>query len=221
MLVPDVSKRKLKRFSPEEEGPARWGLPLLFAIFLGVVLGAASERADQIPVLGALTSYLGIWIISTFLVGRISPKRNTAIACGVSYLFAMVFSYYALRTLLGGGDQTLFLALWTVVALTVGPLLSIAGNGTRAPGRKRLWSICLVAGILLGEAVSVMLFRETPERWIVVLFDTFSAVCVFNLAYGRKEKKKLLLLLVPSVLIGMLIFQGPSLLSPVFELIFW
>jgi hypothetical protein len=28
MLVPDVSKRKLKRFSPEEEGPARWGLPL-------------------------------------------------------------------------------------------------------------------------------------------------------------------------------------------------
>lgn len=217
----DSSMRKPKRFALEQGGPISWGLPLLCSILLGIALGAASERADYVPTLGALTSYLGIWIISTFLVGRFSPKWNIAIASGVLYLLSMIFSYYALRTFMGSGDQTSFLVFWTAIALTVGPLLSIAGNWTRDPGRRRFWSISLVSGFLLGEAISVVLFRVAPERWFVVFFDIIAAIFVFSFLKNKGEKKVFLAWIAPFVAIGMLAFQGPSLLTPIFEVIFW
>jgi len=148
---------------------------LLVAVASGVGLGAFSVLADGVVpyrVVVTLGNIIAPWAIVAFAVGRTVVSARRGALAGGSALLVGVVTYYAINAVRFAAvaaqptwadlvDPTVL--LWLVAAVSVGPLMGIAGAGS---GRERpsIAAVVALPVLLIAEAGFLIVDRR-PWLW--------------------------------------------------------
>lgn len=153
----------------------RDGVRVLWAVVLGLGMGLFSVLADGVvrwrPVT-MLGNIVSPWVLVAFGAGRWARSRGSGAVAGMLALGSGVASYYlvqAMRFTFGSGEPVtayLFDAgnlIWVVAAVTVGPVMGLAGAMTRRRGGPLL--VVVSPSILLLAESGFLVMDRRPWRW--------------------------------------------------------
>lgn len=130
----------------------RWFATLLGGIAIGVILNFA--EASGIYGASDFGNYFGLWIFLITIIASWSPTWQHAILHVVTFLIAMITSYYLSTLRLSGYFLNHLFRAWIAVTLVFAPPFALIVSY----GRKKGWLAALAAampiGLLLYEAYS-------------------------------------------------------------------
>ncbi|HMQ33652.1 MAG TPA: DUF6518 family protein [Chloroflexaceae bacterium] len=178
---------------------------LVASLVGGGLAGVIAKLADESPVanllgLNDLGTYLGLWVVLTTALAVRSPSRRHAALRAVTFLLAMVTSYYGVtRLLFGFFPITLWLA-WAGVALTAAPVFAIVVWPARQTGWPAALGAALPIGLLLWEAYSLRL--RLPLHLVQFAADLVAAAALVVLLPTDGRQRVRVLLLAPLVVVA-------------------
>jgi hypothetical protein len=162
----------------------------LAALLSGITVGAILNFAEAFGVSGAsdFGNYFGLWIFIITMVAAWSPTWQRAVLHSVTFLIAMVTTYYLSTLLLSGYFLVHLLRAWVAVTIVfASPFAAFAWYG-----RKTGWYAALAAampiGLLLYEAYSL---SHVPQlHGVQLVFDILAAL-VLLLVLPRDQNQRL------------------------------
>ena len=148
-----------------------------FATLLGgIATGSILNFAEASGIYGAsdFGNYFGLWIFLITIIAAWSPTWQQAILHAVTFLIAMITSYYLSTLLLSGYFLSHLFRAWIAVTFVFAPPFALL----TWYGRKKGWLAALAAampiGLLLYEAYSL---RFLPQlHGFQITFDIVAAL---------------------------------------------
>ena len=114
-----------------------------------------------------------VWFLSGFFVGRLERSLRKGARGGVICLVSATVAYYAWRVLFDGDISTRYLTrvgvFWLLAAAVTGAISG--GLGAKSHRWRVPWGIAI--GVLLGEAVAVLLLSQRVEQVAVEVGAAF------------------------------------------------
>lgn len=132
----------------------------------GLILGVVSRLLDiYTQNLGNIFSQMAIWILLGTVISIYSPSGRRAMGNVLALCLGMLLTYYATAALTKGVYSTVFIAGWTIFALSTPPFAYLAWL-TRRGGALS----CLIsAGIILASFLSSALLFDRVRIYDVVI----------------------------------------------------
>ncbi|MEU6754661.1 DUF6518 family protein, partial [Spirillospora sp. NPDC046719] len=147
---------------------------------LGALSGATTELAIFHRPFHLLAIFAGVWVVGAGWIGRRADAPEAAAVHAAAFLTGMVCAFYLTVLGLTSDLRGTLWAFWLAVALTGGPLLGLAGHLTRRPNVWAGLAAAGLAGLLVAEAVRLLLGYSTPYRLGYALFNLAGAVLVLG-----------------------------------------
>lgn len=137
--------------------------PLIVATLVGVALGLLSLLGDGVLRLRLFTLVGNLatpWAVPAFLVGRLATSRRFGALAGGLVLLTGVATYYGVW-ILRGYPLVPAVVMWTVVALTMGPVMGLCGAASaRCADWPPVVAVAAPAAVALAEATYFVLNRR-------------------------------------------------------------
>lgn len=182
-------------------------IPVLLSLFLGALLGFLAKYYDDQPVIGAIGTSLGVWVLIATILAAWSRSARAAALQVFIFFAAMLSLYYWYSMVLFGFFPRYYFIAWGSIAL-----LSPIGAYIVWYARGNGWVAALCASfpiaLLLVEGYRFFFTGSIPEG-----FDLLAAVLLIVML-GTKGHQMVRILLIS--LIVFLIFWKLHVLSLVF-----
>lgn len=186
---------------------------VLLTSLVGVVAGAVTEVAALNPVTLNLTTFSGMWIVTTAIVGRLAPTKARAIGGCFAYLWGMLVGFYAMRQVLQDAIPVRIAVFWFLLSLVACPVLGLLGWLSRRLSWPGAAAVAIITGALLAEGGAVALAFHDPDRFALVAFDILAGLAFLWWAPStRGQRRRALCLLPVAVALGVVAFLSPRIL---------
>ena len=190
--------------------PVGWMVPVMIgAGFLAGFLAKLADKWD--PMSADLASHLGLWVVLIAVIARLSPTRTSAAIWCAAFFVAMTIAYYGTAAFLFGNTAKVFATFWLVASLTATPLVAAVVQGTKMPGWRGALAIALPAGLLVAEALR-LLVRVGLAEWVQIAFDLVAASAIVAVwARGATARLQVVALLAGTTASGFALARGVGL----------
>jgi hypothetical protein len=172
------------------------------ALLGGFVFGALAKLADESTIPGAsdIGTYFGLWITLVTVIAAWSHSWIAAVVRAVTFLVAMVVSYYVSTLLLFGFFPMRLILAWAALTFILAPPFAALTWHSRGAGWISALATALPVGLLLYEAFSF--------RWVLPLhaaqfvFDILSAMVLLLILPRDSAQRLRVLALTPAIMLG-------------------
>lgn len=174
-------------------------------LVLGALSGAMTELAVFYRPFHLLAIFAGVWVVGAGWIGRRADAPKAAAVHAAAFLTGMVCAFYLTVLGLTSDLRGTLWVFWLAVALTGGPLLGLAGHLTR---RADVWAglaAAGLAGLLVAEAVRLLLGYSTQYRLGYALFNLAGAVLVLGWL-PRGARRTAVAAFLPALAVGVVLF---------------
>jgi hypothetical protein len=151
---------------------------LLIILSTGIIFGFLAKYADTvpdniIPGLSDIGTYLGLWILVVTILAVLSPSPSVATVRVLTFLLAMISTYYIYSLMLFGFFSKSYFLIWSFIALC-SPIFSIMVWYSRGKGWIAAFNAAFPIGMLLIEGFSFV--YVLPLHIIQFVFDLIAAI---------------------------------------------
>lgn len=194
-------------------------------LLLGGVSGVAAKMADEssFRFLSDVTTFPTLWLMAAVLMGRFSQTWWIAYLGSSAFFLAMCTAYYAWSAVVLGYPTGRYLAIWSIVAISIAPATSMAvqvfsrRSGTLAAAVMAVvGSMAMMDGSLhqLWLNYQGLLPPGLPLRSNQAVFDLVVSCSVVGLTKDRRTRLIAFVILVPACMLVMSTFDNVADLAP-------
>ena len=139
---------------------------LVIAVVVGICLGIAARWIDDLA-----PRWVGnvgaVWFLTGFFIGRLERSLRKGARAGAICLVSATLAYYGWRVFFDGNISTRYLTEVGVFWLLAAAVTGVVSGALGAKSHRLLIPWAIAVGVLLGEALAVLLLSQRTEQVIV------------------------------------------------------